>query len=195
MILVSFCEEHIDDLSQFATSSSRIQHLQDAARIGIKVGDGTAKLGLTVSCKSTLLAHDKSLGKFILGHLAAEGVPICQGTAATDPGIETAAGKRKCASHQWKRIWKGRRRANRVDRLCRTNPAAYKLAMTGIHLVHVYGHTAQEASTAQVNGMSRNLKMGTVLGKTRYCAVSTVDLFFRIWRGFDFDTRRRSRKI
>ena len=101
-----------DVLSQFATSSSRIQFLK-------KVSDGTAKLGLTVSCKSTLLANDKSLGKLIVGHLVTDGLPICQGTAATDLGIETAAGKRRCASHQGKRIWKGRRRAKRVYRLCR----------------------------------------------------------------------------
>ena len=48
-------------------------------------------LSLTLSCKSTLVANDTSLGKLIIGHLAAEGVPICQGTAATDLGIETAA--------------------------------------------------------------------------------------------------------
>ena len=141
VILGSVCEEHNDDLSQFATSSSRIQQLRDAARIG-KVRDGTAKLGLTLSCKSTLLANDKSLGKLIVGHLVADGVPMCQGTAATDLGIETAAGNRRCASNQWKSIWKGRRRAKRVCRLCRMNPAVQNLTMTGIHPFQVHGHTA-----------------------------------------------------
>ena len=111
----SVCEEHIDDLSQFATSSSRIQLLHDAAQIGKKVSDGTARLGLTRSCKSTLLANDKSLVKLIVGRLAADGVPICQGAAATDLGIETAAGKRRCATNPRKRIWKRR---------CATNPNA-----------------------------------------------------------------------
>ena len=55
---------------------------------------GTASLGRTLSCKSTLLANDKSLEKLIVDHLAADGVLICQGTAATDLGIETAAGKK-----------------------------------------------------------------------------------------------------
>ena len=45
----------------------------------------------TLTCKSTLLANDKSLEKLIVGHLVAEGVPTSQGTAATDLGIETAA--------------------------------------------------------------------------------------------------------
>ena len=178
----SVCEEHIDDLSQFATSSSRIQLVQHAAETGKEVRDGTAKLGLTLSCKSTLLANNKSLGKLIVGHLVADGVPMCQGTVATDLGIETAAGKRRCASNQWKRIWKGRRRAKRVYRLCRTNPTAPKLTMTGIHPVQVYGHTAQGASTAQVNAMCRKMKMGTVLGKTRACAISMVAWFFRTKR-------------
>ena len=103
----SVCEEHIDDLPQFVTNTCRIQLFQDAAFIGKAVKEGTVKLGLTLSCKSTLLANDKSLGKLIVGHLGDEGVPICLGTSATDLGIETAAGKRRCAANQWIRIWKG----------------------------------------------------------------------------------------
>ena len=122
----SVCEEHIDDLSQFATSSSLTQLLRDAAQIGRKLKDGTARLGLTLSCKSTFLANDKSLEKLIVGHIAAEGVPICREKAATVLGIETAAGKRRCASNRWKRIWKGRRRAKRVNRLCKMNPCCAK---------------------------------------------------------------------
>ena len=89
----SVCEEHIDDLSQFATSSSRIQLLHHAAETGKEVRYGTAKLGLTLSCKSTLLANNKSLGKLIVGHLVADGVPICQGTVATDLVSKPQQGK------------------------------------------------------------------------------------------------------
>ena len=81
------------------------------------------------------------------------------------------ARKRRCASNQWKRIWKGRRREKRVNRLCRMNPEAQKLTMTGIYPVQVHGHTVQGASTAQVDVMCRNLKMGTV-GKTQACVES-----------------------
>ena len=94
-----------------------MQLFQDAARIGRAVKAGTAELGLTLSCKSTLLANDKSLSKLIVSHRETDGVPFCLGAAATDLGIETAAGKRRCAASQWKRIWKGRRRAKRVNRL------------------------------------------------------------------------------
>ena len=38
-----------------------------AARIGNAVKVGTAELGLTLSCKSTLLANDKSLGPHLSG--------------------------------------------------------------------------------------------------------------------------------
>ena len=129
---------------------------------------------LTLSCNSTPLANDKSLGKLIVGHLGDEGVSICLGTSATDLGIETAAGKRRCAANHWKRKRKGRRRAKRVFRLCKMNSEAQKLTMTGIQPVQVYGHTAQGASTAQVNAMCKNLKMGTVMGyKTQACAISS----------------------
>ena len=42
-----------------------------------------------------------------------------------------------------KRIWKGRRRAKRVNRLCRTNSEPQKPTMTGTHPVQAYGHNAQ----------------------------------------------------
>ena len=78
----------------FFTNTSRIQLFHDAALIGKAFKEGTTKLGLTLSGKSTLLANDRSLGKLIVGHLGVEGVPICLVTSATDLGIETAAGKR-----------------------------------------------------------------------------------------------------
>ena len=210
----SVCEEHIDDLSQFVTNTSHIQLFQDAALIGKAVKEGTAKLGLTLSGKSTLLANDKPPGKLIVGDIGDEGVPFCLGTSATDLGIETAAVKRICAANQWKRIWKGRRRAKRVNRLCKINSEAQKLTITGIQPVQVYGHTAQGTSTAQVNAMCTNLKMGTVMGKTEACAMSTVAWFFgekrvpqiatrveqisewiTMWRGCNVDTRRRIRQV
>ena len=73
------------------------------------------------------------------------------------------------------------------------NSEAQKFAMTGKHPVQVYGHTAQGASTAQVNAMCKNLKMGTVMGKTQACAISTVAWF--LCRGFDVGTRRRVHKV
>ena len=109
MVPGSVCEEDIDDFSQLVTNSSRIQLFHDAALIGKAVKEGTAKLGLTQSGRSTLLANDRPLGKLIVGHLGDEGVPICLETSATDLGIEAAAGK--------KRIRKGTRRAKRVHRL------------------------------------------------------------------------------
>ena len=72
----SVCEEHIDDVSQFVTNTSRTQLFHDAAPDGKAVEEGTAKLGPTLSCKSTLLANDKSLGKLSVGHIGDEGVPI-----------------------------------------------------------------------------------------------------------------------
>ena len=43
------------------------------------------------------------------------------------------------------------------------------------------GHTAQGASNAQVDAMCRNLKLGTVLGKTQACPI-TVAWFFGVKR-------------
>ena len=79
-------------------------------------------------------------------------MPICQRTAATDLGIETAAAKR-CASNHWKCVWKSRRRAKRVDRLCRINPATRKL--------HDDGHSRRSSlrphcTATQVNAIWAN---------------------------------------
>ena len=102
------------------------------------------------------------------------------------------------------------RRAKRVNRLCKMNSEAQKLTMAGIHPVHIYGHTAQGASNAQVDAMCRNLNLGTVLGKTQACPITTVAWFFGVkrvpqttarveqiserismWRNCNVDTRRR----
>ena len=99
-------------------------------------------------------------------------------------------GKRRCAANQWKRKWKGRRRAERVDRLCKTNSLAQKLSMTGIHLVQVYGHTAQGASTTQVNAMCKKPQTGCGDGQNPERA-----LWITMWRGFNVDTRRKIRKV
>ena len=209
-----FLDRSVKNTSMICHNTSRMQLFQDASLIGKAVKEGTAKLGLALSGKSTILANDKSLGKVIVGHLGDEGVPFCLGTSATDLGIESAPGKKICAANQWKRIWKGRRRAKRVNRLCKINSEAQKLTMTGIQPVQVHGHTAQGTSTAQENAMCKNLKMGTVMGKTQACAISTVAWFFgakrvpqiatrveqirewiTMWRGFIVDTRPRIRKV
>ena len=43
------------------------------------------------------------------------------------------------------------------NRLCKTNSEAQELTMTDIHPVQIYGRTAQEASTAQVNALWKDL--------------------------------------
>ena len=196
----SVCEEHVDDLSQFVTNASRMQLLHDAVLIGKTVKDGTAKLGLTLSCKSTLLANDKSLGKLIVSHPGAEGVPTVQEQQLPTWG----------AKLQWGSIWIGRRRAKRVNRLCKTNPEAQKLTMTGIHLAQIYGHTAQGASTAQcknfLNGHGdgknpslRCFHSRMVFGEKRVpqtaARVEQVSEWITMWRGFNVDTRRMIREV
>ena len=80
--------------------------------------------------------------------------------------------------------------------------------------VQIYGHTAQGASNAQVDAMCRNLKLGTVLGKTQACPITTVAWFVGVkrvpqtaarveqiseWitirRNCNVDTRRRIRRF
>ena len=75
------------------TNTSRIQLLHDEVLIGKAAKDGTAKLGQALSCKSTLLANDKSLGKLIVGHLGDEGVPICFGESSHRPGDRNRSGE------------------------------------------------------------------------------------------------------
>ena len=43
----SVCEKHMEDLSQFMTKTSRIQHPHDAIKIGKEVRDGGSNVGLT----------------------------------------------------------------------------------------------------------------------------------------------------
>ena len=65
---------------------------------GKVVKEGTAKLGLTRSGKSTFLANDKSLGKLIFGHLGNEGVPICFGDISHGSGDRNRGGEKEMCS-------------------------------------------------------------------------------------------------
>ena len=124
-----------------------------------------SQAGPEVSCKSTLLANDKSLGKLIVGHL------ICLGTSATDLGIATAAEKRRCAANQWKRTWKGRRRAKRVNRLCKMNSEAQKTHDDGhTPCSNLRPHRARARPPHRSMRCAITLKMGTVMGNTQACA-------------------------
>ena len=200
----SVCEEHIDDLSQVVTNASRWQLSHDAALIGKAVKDGPAKLGLTLSCKSTPLANSKSLGKLIVSHLGAEGV--CLGAAATNCSGERGNVRQTDGSASGKAD-EGQRESIAFARRTQRRKS-------GIHPVHIHGHTAQGASTAQVNARCKNLRMDTVMGKTQACASSTVAWFFgekrvpqtatrveqvsewmTMWRGFIVDTRCKIRKV
>ena len=211
----SVCEEHVDDLSQFVTNTSRTQLFHDAAPDGKAVEEGTAKLGPTLSCKSTLLANDKSLGKLSVGHFGDEGVPICSGTPVTDLGGRNRSGEREmCSKPMETHMERQTMDQKSSPSMQKMNSEAQELTMTSIHPVQVCGHTAQGTSTAQVNAMCKNLKKGTVMGKTQACAMSTVAWFFgekrvpqtptrveqvsewiTMWRGFNVDTRRRIRKV
>ena len=143
------------------------------------------------------------------------GVHIWQGTAPTNLAIETAAGKRRCASYQSKTHLERKAKRAESHRLCKTNPAAQKLTMTVIHPVQVYGHTVQGAFTAQVNATCRILKNWHGVGKNSSLCyfhgclylldkgwlpqvatrVEQVSEWITMWRGFDFDTKRKIRKV
>ena len=212
----SVCEEHIDDLSQFATRSSRIQLLHDAAQIGRKLRDGTAKLGLTLSCKSTLLANDKSMGKLIVGHFVAEGVLICQGNSRHRPRDRNRSREKKMRIQPMETHLERQTKGEESQSSVQDEPCCAKAQDDGHSFIlfkfMVTRH--REPPQHRFNTKCRNLKMDTVMGKTRAGAVSTDASFFgtkrvpqvatrveqvsewiTMWRGFNAHTRRRIRKV
>ena len=175
--LGSVCEKHIDDLSQVVTNSSRIQLLHDAALIG-KAVRRPSQAGPNPVLQIDSLGKRQIDGK---AYCWSSRVSRCSHMSwgSTDrPGdrnctqggrdVRQTDGSASGKADEWPR----------VKRLCKMNSEAHKLTMTDIHPVKVYGHTAQGASTAQVNAMCRNWKIGTVMGRTQACAISTVAWFF-----------------
>ena len=108
------------------TASSRIQFVHDALETGKKGRDGVQSLDHAMSGTSALFANDKSPGTLDVGQLVRLGSPRRHDAAATDLEMETEAGKRRCASRRWKRIYNGRRRATRAHLSCRMNPGTQK---------------------------------------------------------------------
>ena len=69
-----FLDRSAKNTSMICHNLLRIRPHTGVSLIGKAVKEGTDKLGLTLSGKSTLLANDKALGKLIVGHLGDEGV-------------------------------------------------------------------------------------------------------------------------
>ena len=73
-----------------------MQLLHDVAQIGKKVRDGTAKLGLTLSCNSTLLANDKSRVKLIVSHGGRGGAHLPRDSCQTSRDRNHSEKKKMC---------------------------------------------------------------------------------------------------
>ena len=172
------CHEHVDDLSHHLCSNSKVEFLHKAVEIGTAVKKGTQELGLQLADKSVITTNSPNLAKAVVAKLKSKQVQIKMVDAADDVGIETAAGSRRCAASQNKRISRGSARATRNHRLAKINTGAHALGITGTHRQQSYGHIAQGASNSQVKAMRRNLKAGTVLGNTRSCVTTTLAWFY-----------------
>ena len=126
------CHEHVDDLSHQMASKSKVFLQHKAIKVGNMVHAGVRALDLRLSEKSAITANS-SAGKQVAKALDEIGVKISLVEAATDLGIETAGGIRRCAKSQNKRIVTAKVRASRVGHLARINSKARCLGLTGVH--------------------------------------------------------------
>jgi hypothetical protein len=177
----SICFEHFDDLSHvLACKSKRV--LYDAAiKVGKAVDQGMRKLDLFLADKSCIVSNC-SLGKVVADELFKEGIPISYKKASDDLGLEVAAGTRRCAKTQLKRIGKGLWRSKGVRVLSKFTRKAHKLISTGIGPQQSYGHASQGASPDMVRRMRKNYKDATHLGGTRACTTTLLAWYLGKWK-------------
>ena len=152
----SICNEHVDDLSQIVTSSSKRLLYDGCLQIGDQVQHGVKELDIFLSDKSVLLSNT-GIANLIASELNKRGITISVKDSAPDLGIETAAGRQRCAAGQNSRIKKAKARAKRGGYLTRIDSTAHKLGPTGVQPQQAYGHVAQGASRCQTTQMRRNL--------------------------------------
>ena len=150
-----------------------MQLLHDAALIGKAVEDGTAKLDLTLSCKSTLLANDKSLGKLIVSH------PFLSRDSSCRPGDRNCSREKEMCSKAMEahvgRQTKGQESQPSVqDELggAKTHDDGHP------HCSNLWTHCTRSVHRSGRLDVQELKKMGTVMGKTQACAMSTVAWFF-----------------
>jgi hypothetical protein len=147
------------------TSKSRCELYHKALEVGRAVQAGIQALDLQLADKSVATTNN-SIGNLVVNQLAASGIDIKIAASADDVGIETAAGNRRCAKSQNKRISKAKVRSARNGELAKINASAHKLGPSGTLPQQSYGHTVQGASPSQVKAMRRNMKLGTNLANT-----------------------------
>ena len=169
------CHEHVDDLAHPFAASSNCELRDCAIEIGTVVKEEAVRLKLTLSDKSTLLPDNPTTREAVRA-LNDIGVTIKTAKQGDDVGVGmTANGSRNNATLD-NRGSKAKRRAERNQKMCKTNKQALRIICPGVGLQQNYGHTAMGASAKQVEQMRSNLKCATHLGGTRSCIATTIAL-------------------
>ncbi len=146
----------MDDLSRVVASPCHMEVHNACIKIGRHVKEGVEDIDASLSDKSILLSNHR-VGSLVVTALNNQGIQISSAKTGDDLGVETAAGTRRVAASQYKRISKGHKRSVRNQVLSKVNAQAHKLGLTGTHPQQSYGHTAQGASPSQVSSMRHNI--------------------------------------
>ena len=210
------CEVYIDDLSQFATSSSRTQLLHDAGQIGKETKRRHSQVGTDPVLQIHSPGKRQIAGEVGRRPYGGTGSAHLPGNSRHTPQDRNRSREKKMRIQPAKTHLERQTKGEESQSSVQDEPCFAKAQDDGHSFIlfkfMVTRH--REPPQHRFNAMCRNLKMDTVMGKTRACTVSTVALFFgskrvphvatrveqvsewiTMWRGFDADTRRRIRKV
>lgn len=123
---------HVDDLSHVLVAETEHELKDKLLQAGRIAGKEVSRLKLQLSDKSKIIP-DNGLTRDIAAKLSDEQIPLAVAKTAGDVGVQMSGATVRAASTLNIRIHDKRApRAQRVRELVRINPAATKLAMSGV---------------------------------------------------------------
>ena len=156
---------HVDDFFQLTWSDTFKGAAIEALRSATPLANAIRGLQLTISSKTSVVAHSRSLADKTTNALKRIGVPAKTEKGWLDCGVYFTGGGKPNKADQNNRISRAHTRAQRVTTACRNDKRASILATTGVQPMQAYG-AAAVGTTIKTAGRMRTNVVTAIYGRS-----------------------------
>lgn len=168
------CYRHVDDIFQLSWGDSQKRTIVQAIRFATRLAQLLLDLQLTISDKTTVVAHCPAVATHVTATLRRLHIPAKHATGGLDCGVLFTGGGRPNKANQQDRVDKARRRAHRVAQACYHDRRAQLLATTGVQPMQAYGSAALGTPITNASHMRSNMAVAIYRGRAQPCPASLI---------------------
>ena len=165
---------HVDDIFQLSWADSEKQATIEAIRAASPLIATLLGLQLTISNKTSVVAHSAPLAAHVSNTLRRLGAPAKTKKSWLDCGVMFAGGGKANKSNQDQRIAQAHLRAHRISTACKFDKRAVILATTGVQPMQAYGSSAVGTTYLTAARMRSNLVSAVYGRKAQPCPTSLI---------------------